>query len=110
LRVWFYQALEPLAPARLMGYRGGDLLSRAISDIAELENFYVRALAPPLVAVVVALAVAAYLYSFNPALALTLLAFFLVGWAWLCCALLAGGGPKLERCTERCTGGRLHGW
>jgi thiol reductant ABC exporter CydC subunit len=78
-RVWFYQALEPLAPACLLGYRGGDLLSRAIGDIAELENFYVRALAPPLVAVVVALVTAIYMYSFNPSLALTLLAFLLVG-------------------------------
>ena len=75
-RVWFYQALEPLAPARLMGYRGGDMLSRAISDIAELENFYVRGLAPPLVAIVVAFVTAGYLYSFDAVLAVTLLAFF----------------------------------
>ncbi len=50
LRVWFYERLERLAPARLQGYRSGDLLSRMISDIETLEHFYVRVLSPPLVA------------------------------------------------------------
>jgi thiol reductant ABC exporter CydC subunit len=54
LRVWFYRALEPLAPARLMQYRSGDLLTRIVADIETLEHFYVRVLAPPLVAVLVA--------------------------------------------------------
>jgi ATP-binding cassette subfamily C protein CydCD len=49
-RSWFYNALEPLAPGRLLGYHSGDLLTRVISDIGSLENFYVRAIAPPLVA------------------------------------------------------------
>lgn len=53
LRVWFYRALEPLAPARLQSYRSGDLLGRAVGDIETLENFYVRAVASPLVAVIV---------------------------------------------------------
>jgi ATP-binding cassette, subfamily C, bacterial CydC len=53
LRVYFYQALEPLAPARLQSFRSGDLLSRAVADIETLENFYVRAVAPPVVAFVV---------------------------------------------------------
>jgi len=79
LRVWFYQALEPLAPARLMSYRSGDLLGRAISDIAEMEGFYVRALAPPLVAIIVAVFTLLYLSSYDPALALTLLLFYLAG-------------------------------
>ena len=53
LRLTFYQALEPLVPARLIDYRSGDLLARISGDIESLENFYVRALAPPLVAVLV---------------------------------------------------------
>jgi len=53
-RVWFYQALEPLAPARLMGYGRRPAQPRH-QRYRELENFYVRAVAPPLVAVVVAL-------------------------------------------------------
>ncbi len=50
LRVWFYSMIEPLAPAQLSGRRSGDLLNRIVSDIAALEQFYVRAVAPPLVA------------------------------------------------------------
>src|SRR6476619_5367113 len=36
LRVWFYQSVEPLAPARLMEHRSGDLLSRIVGDIKTL--------------------------------------------------------------------------
>lgn len=77
LRVWFYQALEPLAPARLMSYRSGDLLGRILGDIESLEGFYVRALAPPLVAVLVALAGCSFMARFDPRLG-WVLAFFLV--------------------------------
>lgn len=52
LRIWFYQKVEPLAPARTIQYRSADLLSRAIADIETLENFYVRAVAPPFVALI----------------------------------------------------------
>ncbi len=55
LRVIAYQALEPLAPARLQTFQSGDLLSRATADIDVLENFYVRVVAPPLVALIVTL-------------------------------------------------------
>lgn len=78
LRVWFYQALEPLAPARLLRYHSGDLLSRIVGDIETLENFYVRVLAPPLAAALVALAACIYLGSFHPSLALVLLVFLLL--------------------------------
>jgi thiol reductant ABC exporter CydC subunit len=50
LRVWFYTALEPLAPARLIQHRSGDLLSRLVVDIESLEQFYTRVIAPPVVA------------------------------------------------------------
>jgi len=50
LRTWFYRAIEPLAPARLLDYRGGDLLGRAVGDIDALENFYVRVVSPLAVA------------------------------------------------------------
>jgi ATP-binding cassette subfamily C protein CydCD len=80
LRVWFYQALEPLAPARLMQYRSGDLLSRVVGDIASLENFYVRAIAPPLVAVLVIVAIGFFMSQYDPSLAFILLIFlFLTG-------------------------------
>src|SRR5271154_1751705 len=52
LRVWFYEHLEPLAPARLQYYRGGDLLSRIRADIDSLDNVYLRVLAPSVAAVI----------------------------------------------------------
>jgi len=77
LRVWFYEKLEPLAPARLMGYRAGDLLARIIGDVETLENFYVRVVAPSLVALLTALGVSIFLASFYPVLAIVLIGFFL---------------------------------
>ncbi|MEW6092603.1 MAG: thiol reductant ABC exporter subunit CydD, partial [Chloroflexota bacterium] len=65
LRVWFYEKLEPLAPARLMQYRVGDLLNRIVADVETLENFYVRAVAPPLVALTVCLGTALFLGQFD---------------------------------------------
>jgi ATP-binding cassette subfamily C protein CydCD len=78
LRVWFYRALEPLAPARLMSYRSGDLLSRIQDDTESLQNFYVRVLAPPLVAILVALVMGLFLSHFDRSLAMVLLIFFLL--------------------------------
>ena len=82
-RTWFYQALEPLAPARLWQYQAGDLLNRAIADVGVLENLYVRAVAPPLTALLVSLAGAAFLSAFIPWLGLVLLGFLLLGGAIL---------------------------
>ncbi len=81
LRVWFYEKLEPLAPARLMTYRVGDLLNRIVADVETLENFYVRAVAPPLVAVVIVLGTALFLGGNAPEL----------GWIYFGFAFLLGG-------------------
>jgi len=74
IRVWFYATIEPLAPARLASYRSGDLLARIISDVGILENFYVRAVAPPLVALLTAALTAALLAGFHPSLVAPVLA------------------------------------
>jgi ATP-binding cassette, subfamily C, bacterial CydC len=75
LRAWFYGRLEPLAPARLTGYRGGDLLSRIVRDVEELENVYLRVFSPLVVAAAVSALAFALLYAFSgPALALATLA------------------------------------
>ena len=55
LRLWFYDAIEPLAPARLMHFKSGDLLQRVVDDIQSLENIYTRVLGPPLTALLVAM-------------------------------------------------------
>jgi ATP-binding cassette, subfamily C, bacterial CydCD len=78
LRVWFYQSLEPLAPARLSGYRSGDLLARILGDIQSLEDFYVRCLAPPFTAVLALSFVFIYISSFDLLLAWILLGFWLI--------------------------------
>jgi len=86
LRVWFYERIVPLAPARLMQFRSGDLMSRAISNIETLQEFYVRAIAPPLVAMLTALLMAIFFGAFDPILAVTVIAFMLaasLGVTWL---------------------------
>ncbi len=77
LRVWFYEKLEPLAPARLMEFHAGDLLGRIIGDVETLENFYVRVISPPLTAILVGLFTTIFLASFHPMLAPVFLAFFI---------------------------------
>jgi ATP-binding cassette subfamily C protein CydC len=78
LRVWFYSAIEPLAPARLMRYRSGDLLARSVADIETLENFYIRVVVPPLAAAGVVILACVILGSFDGTLALALLIFLLL--------------------------------
>jgi ATP-binding cassette subfamily C protein CydC len=82
LRVWFYQSIEPLAPARLQQYRSGDLLSRIIADIETLENFYVRVVIPPLAAALVTVLAFTILGRFDLWLGVVLLVFLaLTGFA-----------------------------
>ena len=94
LRTWFYTALEPLAPARLMQYRSGDLLSRAVADVETLEHFYVRVVSPPLAALVVALGTAFALGLYDPWLGWALLGFlFALGVLAPLLAHWLGDGP-----------------
>lgn len=79
-RVWFYQGIEPLAPARLANYKSGDLLNRIISDIGNLEHLYIRVLAPPVIAVLVSVLMFFLFGMFNIVFSfLLLIAFFLAG-------------------------------
>jgi ATP-binding cassette subfamily C protein CydC len=78
LRVWFYRAIEPLAPARLQSYRSGDLLARVVADIETLENFYLRVVIPPLAAALVTLLACLLLGSFDVWLGVALLGFLLL--------------------------------
>ena len=78
LRTWFYQALEPLAPARLMEYRSGDLLGRIISDVETLEDFYVRVVSPPLVAALITAGMVFFYGQYSSVLAWTYLIFMLL--------------------------------
>ena len=77
VRVWFYRAVEPLAPARLVDRRSGDLLTRSVNDVDALEDFYIKVLVPPVVAAVVVAGITIVYGIFDLALGLSL-AFFLV--------------------------------
>lgn len=98
LRTWLYAALEPLAPARLLHYRSGDLLARIVADVETLDNFYLRAIAPPAVALLIALLAAWVVGRFDPRLAAALLVFFLAAGVAV---------PLLARRLSRSTGRRM---
>ena len=70
LRSWFYIHLEPLAPSRLMKFRSGDVLNRIVADIDALDNLYLRVLSPSTVALVTSFLVVAFLWIFDPTVAL----------------------------------------
>lgn len=78
LRVWFYEHLEPLAPARLMTQRSGDLLSRIIADIETLQHFFLRVIVPPGVAAAMIAAVTYFMSRFDIWLSVQLLFFLLL--------------------------------
>ena len=86
MRVWFYKALVPLVPARLLTLkngsqqelRSGDVLRRAVSDVDILQNFYIRVLAPPIVAALVALIMWVFLGAFGGLFGLVYLGLFMV--------------------------------
>ncbi|WP_273488522.1 amino acid ABC transporter ATP-binding/permease protein, partial [Ancrocorticia populi] len=77
LRSYFYDRLEPQAPAAVQGRASGDLLARATKDIDRIETFFAHTIAPAVAAVVVPVAVAIWMaLAVDPLSAL--IAF--VGW------------------------------
>ena len=78
IRAWFYAAVEPLAPARLVHVRSGDLMTRLVNDVDAMEEFYVRVLVPPFVAAVVVTITSAIYGLFDALMGLLLLAFLVL--------------------------------
>ena len=78
LRGRFYARLAPLLPARLLHFRSGDLLSRMVEDVEELENVYGRVFTPLAVAVLTIALAGVALWSFDPTLALVAVGVLLV--------------------------------
>ena len=98
LRQWFFEQLEPLAPARLQYLRGGDLLSRIRADIDTLENAYLRIFTPAIAALLASLAMVGFLGMVSPLIAAsTALALALAGIVlpWLSARLAARPGQDI---------------
>ncbi|GAA0992123.1 thiol reductant ABC exporter subunit CydC [Subtercola frigoramans] len=85
LRVGIYERLVPLTPDGLKHTRRGDLLSRLVGDVDELQNLPLRVLQPLLTAVLVCLAAVVGVWILLPAaglaLAVTLLLAFVLATA-----------------------------
>jgi len=75
LRVWFYTRIEPLSPAQLRAFSSGDLMSRVVSDIEELQNLYLRVIAPPIVAIIITIFTGVAFAFIDPMAALVLVIF-----------------------------------
>ncbi|OZB73831.1 MAG: thiol reductant ABC exporter subunit CydC [Halothiobacillus sp. 14-55-98] len=98
LRQWFFERLEPLAPARLQYYQGGDLLSRIRADIDSLENAYLRIVTPTLAALLSTVLMVLFLLWWSPAIALTnLIGLMIVGLIlpWLALHLGMNSGKQI---------------
>jgi len=106
LRAWLYRALEPLIPARLLEYahgevhtlKSGDLLRRIVSDVEMLQNIYLRVVAPPAVAALIAVGVWLFLGALGATFVLPYLALFL---------LSSVGIPGLSHLLSRKIGKRI---
>ena len=76
LRRWFFRSLEPLVPARTVEMRSSDLLTRVVTDVESLQKLFIRAVAPPLVAAVVAAGAGLVLGAYALALGVVFLVAF----------------------------------
>ena len=78
LRTWVYSRLEPLAPAHLLTYRSGDLLTRLVADVEELQNIYLRVVSPIITAVIICLLTFGLFSIFSIMLAWVALTFLVI--------------------------------
>jgi ATP-binding cassette, subfamily C, bacterial CydC len=72
LRVWIFTRIEPLAPGGLLDRMGGDLLETMIEDVEILENFYIRAVSPSLVALLILGGASLFVGQFSPEIGMIL--------------------------------------
>lgn len=78
LRVWLFKRFEPLAPAGLERYAGGDVAGRLRADVDALETLYLRIIAPLAVGAISLVAGVALLAWFSPTSAVALLLFLVL--------------------------------
>ena len=97
VRASFFRRLAPLVPGDLGGPRSGDLLSRFVGDVDALQDLYLRALAPPVVAALVIAATASTAWLILPAAAPVVLVCLLLASLvvpGLAATLAAGAGRR----------------
>ena len=78
LRTWVYRHLEPLAPAYIHKQRSGDMLTRIVADVDELQNVYLRIVSPIIVAIIISLLTFALFSIFSPVLAWDAVTFLVI--------------------------------
>lgn len=78
LRVWYFRHLEPLVPAVLGRHHSADVAVRIGADVETLQEFYLRALIPPMAAALTVALAGAVLGVLDPALGVVLVAFLVV--------------------------------
>ncbi|GAB6283016.1 MAG: thiol reductant ABC exporter subunit CydC [Ignavibacterium sp.] len=78
LRVWFFKSLEPLYPSITLKYQTGDLLSRTVADIEDLEPLFVRIISPIITATLILLLMFFSLNAFDFRFSIIYLLFYLV--------------------------------
>lgn len=93
LRVWLFRRLEPLAPAVLERYAGGDVAGRLRADVDAVEVVYLRILAPLAAGCFTILLGVAFIACWSMTTALILLVF------------LATAGVALPLATHRMAAG-----
>ena len=97
LRTWVYSRLEPLAPAHLLTYRSGDLLTRLVADVDELQNVYLRVVSPVITAIIIGFLTFGLFSIFSTMLAWVALTFLIIagfGVPLLAGALARGLGKR----------------
>jgi len=75
LRVWLFRRFEPLAPACLERYAGGDVAGTLRADVDALETMYLKIVAPIAVGALSSVAGLLFLLCFSPPAALVMLLF-----------------------------------
>ncbi|MDQ0353059.1 ATP-binding cassette subfamily C protein CydC [Alkalibacillus filiformis] len=72
IRVQFFEKLQNLTPSKVQHFRTGDLLSRFVSDVESLQNFFLRIFYPPIVLVLIFLSTVSFTLYFSFWIALLL--------------------------------------
>lgn len=97
LRTWFYERIEPLAPAGLQPFRSGDLLARIRDDIDRLELFFLRLLAPAVVALIASIVTIACLAAYVPLIGLLQALLFIAAGVLLPVVVMRAGSSPSKR-------------